>query len=67
MFATPRYVIKGGTLVVEGGQLRRAPTGRRLHVRPGFDRAVEQGIKRFFDDYATIAFENFPVRGLDGA
>ncbi|HUK61856.1 MAG TPA: formylmethanofuran dehydrogenase subunit A, partial [Dongiaceae bacterium] len=34
MFATPRYVVKGGTLVVAEGHLRRAPRGRRLHVRP---------------------------------
>src|SRR5207248_7200799 len=34
MFATPRYVIKAGSLVVEDGQLRRAPAGRRLAVRP---------------------------------
>ena len=27
MFATPRYVVKGGSLVVEEGQLRRAPVG----------------------------------------
>ena len=40
MFATPRYVVKGGVLVVEEGQLRRAPAGRRLHVRPGYDDAV---------------------------
>ncbi|HEV2178842.1 MAG TPA: formylmethanofuran dehydrogenase subunit A, partial [Gemmatimonadaceae bacterium] len=30
MFATPRYVIKGGVLVVEEGQLRRAPPTHRL-------------------------------------
>ena len=28
MFSLPRYVIKGGVLVVEEGQLRRAPAGR---------------------------------------
>ena len=30
MFSTPRYVIKDGALIVEEGQLRRAPAGRRL-------------------------------------
>ena len=44
MFATPRYVLKGGALVVEEGQLRRAPAGRRLHVRPGYDDAVLRAI-----------------------
>ena len=61
MFATPRYVIKGGALVVEEGQLRRAPAGRRLHVRPEYDPAVKRDLRRFFDRYATVSFENYPV------
>jgi formylmethanofuran dehydrogenase subunit A len=67
MFATPRYVVKGGELVVEEGQLRRAPAGRRLHVRPGHDAAVERGVKQFFDQYATVEFANYPVGGLRDA
>jgi formylmethanofuran dehydrogenase subunit A len=59
MFATPRYVVKGGTLVVEEGQLRRAPAGRRLAVRPAFDAGVTKHVKRFFDEHATVAFENY--------
>ncbi len=61
MFETPRYVIKGGTLVVEEGQLRRAPTGARHVARPEYDRAVERDIKAYFDRYMTVAFENYPV------
>jgi formylmethanofuran dehydrogenase subunit A len=64
MFSTPRYVIKGGAIVVEEGQLRRAPIGRRLHVRPRYDQAVETGLKRFFDQHATVSFENYPVGRL---
>jgi formylmethanofuran dehydrogenase subunit A len=64
MFATPRYVVKAGSLVVEEGQLRRAPAGRRLHVRPGYDRQVERGVREFFDRYSTIAFDNYPVGSL---
>src|SRR5205823_667664 len=40
MFAAPRYVIKGGTIVVEEGQLRRASAGARLAVRPDYDVAL---------------------------
>jgi formylmethanofuran dehydrogenase subunit A len=65
MFATPRYVIKGGALVVEEGQLRRAPAGRRLHVRPGYDESLLPDLRRFFDEYSTVAFENYPVTGID--
>ena len=61
MFSTPRHVIKGGTLVVEEGQLRRAPAGRRLSVRPAFDAAVTKDLRRFFDEYACVAFENYGV------
>jgi formylmethanofuran dehydrogenase subunit A len=67
MFATPRYVLKGGTLVVEEGELRRAPAGRRLHVRPAHDPAVTRDLKRFFDQYATVSFENYPVGELRDA
>jgi formylmethanofuran dehydrogenase subunit A len=64
MFAAPRYVLKGGTLVVEEGQLRRAPAGRRLHVRPGYDDALLPDLRRHFEAYSTIAFENYPVRDI---
>jgi len=63
MFATPRYVLKGGTLVVEEGQLRRAPAGRRLAVRPAYDDAVLRDLKRYFDLHASVSFENYPCAG----
>ena len=66
MFSTPRYVIKGGTLIVEEGQLRRAPAGRRLRVAPGYDDAVLPDLRRHFDRYATVAFDNYPVADLPG-
>jgi formylmethanofuran dehydrogenase subunit A len=67
MFATPRYVVKGGVLVVEEGQLRRAPSGRRLYVRPPFDQAVTRDIERYFDEYGTVRFANYPVGALRDA
>jgi len=64
MFSTPRYVVKGGVLVVEEGQLRRAPTGHRLYVRPPFDQSVTHDIERYFDQYDTVQFANVPVAEL---
>ena len=64
MFATPRYVVKAGTLVVEEGQLRRAPEGRRLHVKPEYDNVVERDLRRYFEQRATVSFDNYPVRAL---
>jgi formylmethanofuran dehydrogenase subunit A len=64
MFAMPRFVVKGGVLVVEEGQLRRAPVGRRLHVRPPFDSAITRDIKAWFDERSTVQFANYPVGEL---
>jgi formylmethanofuran dehydrogenase subunit A len=64
MFAAPRYVIKNGIVVVEEGQLRRAPSGQRLHVRPGYDRAIEADVRRFFESYSSVSFDNYAVTGL---
>jgi formylmethanofuran dehydrogenase subunit A len=67
MFATPRYVVKGGQLVVEEGQLRRAPAGRRLHVRPQYDAQVERGLREHFERYSTVSFDNYAVGPLRDA
>jgi formylmethanofuran dehydrogenase subunit A len=64
MFSTPRYVIKGGVVVVEEGQLRRAPAGARIRLTPGYDDAVLRDLRRHFAAYSTVAFENYPVRDL---
>lgn len=67
MFATPRYVVKGGVLAVEEGQLRRAPAGHRLHVRPASDPAVERDLAAYFERYSTVSFANYPVGPLADA
>jgi formylmethanofuran dehydrogenase subunit A len=64
MFSTPRYVLKAGTLVVEEGQLRRAPAGKRIFVRPGFDDALLRDLGKYFDAYSSIRLANYPVTGL---
>jgi formylmethanofuran dehydrogenase subunit A len=64
MFATPRYVLKGGSLLVEEGQLRRAPAGRRLRLAPGYDDAVLPDLRRYFEAYSTVSFANYPVQGI---
>jgi formylmethanofuran dehydrogenase subunit A len=66
MFSTPRYVLKGGVVVVEEGQLRRAPAGGRLRVAPGYDEALLPDLRRHFSAYSTVAFDHYPVRDLPG-
>jgi formylmethanofuran dehydrogenase subunit A len=66
MFSSPRYVLKAGRVIVEEGQLRRAPRGARLHVRPGYDAAVLTDLRRFFDEHGTVQLDNYPVRDIPG-
>jgi formylmethanofuran dehydrogenase subunit A len=67
MFSAPRYVFKRGELIVEEAQLRRAPAGRRLYLRPGFDEAVIPGVRRHFEQWGTMRFDHLGVRDLPGA
>src|SRR5262249_12028224 len=60
MFELPRYVIKGGRLVVEQGEIREDLSGRTIHVRPAFDEGVLPDIKQWFQHFYTIQFANYP-------
>ena len=62
MFATPRYVIKDGEVVVEEGELRRVDEGMLLSCRPGFDPEVERVLEPLFGERYTMSFEHYPVR-----
>lgn len=61
MFSHPRYVIKGGEMVLEDGEIREAPQGREYLVRPLYDPATEEFIRPLFEDCYTMSFENYPV------
>ena len=50
--------------MVEEGQLRRAPRGHRLRLKPTYDDAVLTDLRKHFEAYSTIAFENYPVQGI---
>jgi formylmethanofuran dehydrogenase subunit A len=63
MFAHPRYVFKDGEIVVKDGHVVRERSGRTLYVAPCYDSAVEQHIRRHFEDYYTVQFDNYPVTG----
>ncbi len=62
MFATPRYVIKGGELAVEEGELRRCDDGLVLSSRAPFDPEVSRVLEPLFGRRYTVAFEHYPVR-----
>jgi formylmethanofuran dehydrogenase subunit A len=61
MFSMPRYVIKGGRVVVRDGELREAPPGRLLRVDVPFDPAVEDALRPLFDEHYTVGFDSYPV------
>jgi formylmethanofuran dehydrogenase subunit A len=61
MFAYPRYVIKGGEVVIEEGEIRKTVEGKGLLVRPAYDEKVEDFIRPLFQQYYTMSFDNYPV------
>ena len=61
MFAYPRYVLKGGKVVLEEGEIRKIVEGKGLLVRPAFDEKVEDFIRPLFQQYYTMSFDNYPV------
>jgi formylmethanofuran dehydrogenase subunit A len=60
-FGQPRYVLKGGEVVVEDGHIRKVVDGREFLVHPSFDESIEAYLRPLFEQYYTIAFENYPV------
>jgi formylmethanofuran dehydrogenase subunit A len=62
MFAMPRYVIKGGRVVVRDGELVEALSGDLLRVAAPHDPAVEDVLRAQFEEHYTVQFENYPVR-----
>jgi formylmethanofuran dehydrogenase subunit A len=61
MFELPRYVIKAGEVVVEQGEVRKDLEGTTLHVGPEYDTGVVPDIERWFEEYYTVRFANYPV------
>jgi formylmethanofuran dehydrogenase subunit A len=61
MFSYPRYVIKGGEVVIEEGEIRKAVEGKGILSRPTYDEKVEDFIRPLFQQYYTMSFDNYPV------
>jgi len=61
MFELPRFVIKGGQIIVEQGEVRDPVNGKTLHVEPDYDHGVEADIAKWFETYYSIRFRNYPV------
>ena len=61
LFKSPRYVIEGGEVVVEEGQVRAVIEGREFVVRPTYDVEIEEFLRPIFQQLYTMSFDNYPV------
>lgn len=61
MFQQPALVMKDGIVVVKDQEIVAEHFGRTFYVNPPYDEAVLEGIKKEFDLYSTVSFENYPV------
>lgn len=64
MFALPRWVVKGGEIVVDDGELRRAPGGRTLFTGMEVDPAVRSELETRLAREASFHPASFRL-GLD--
>jgi formylmethanofuran dehydrogenase subunit A len=62
MFSLPRYLIKGGEVVLDDGELRLWSDGRTLHVAPDVEEDDDPAIAGWFEASSSISFANYPVR-----
>jgi formylmethanofuran dehydrogenase subunit A len=62
MFSAPRYVIKGGRVVVRDGEIVEALGGDLLRVAAPHDPAVADVLRERFEERYTVQFDNYPVR-----
>jgi formylmethanofuran dehydrogenase subunit A len=61
MFATPRFVIKGGRVVVRDGEIVEALAGDLLRVAVSHDPAVEDVLRDRFEERYSVQFDSYPV------
>ena len=61
MFSYPRYVIKGGEVVVEEGEMRNSVEGHSFVFKPSYDETIEDYLRPVFQQFYTMSFDNYPV------
>lgn len=61
MFRYPRYVLKAGEVIVEEGDLKTSIEGRQFVSEPSFDPTITDYLRPLFEQFYTMAFENYPV------
>lgn len=61
MFQFPRYVIKSGQIIIDDGEFKGTHEGHTYYVAPPYDVEAIPDIQRWFEEYYTIQFANYPV------
>jgi formylmethanofuran dehydrogenase subunit A len=64
MFQMPRYVIKGGRIVAEEGQMRDTPAGQTFRVAPSVEEQAAKHFQRWMEQHGSYRPEQF---GLSAA
>lgn len=59
MFSAPRFVFKGGTCLVEQGELRAEVPGKTLFVQPPLETVDAAPLEAWFNQHASLAAHNF--------
>ncbi len=61
MFELPRYVVCRGDIVIDDTELKMDTRGRTFHVAPAYDEGAIPEIQKWFEEFYTIRFRNYPV------
>jgi formylmethanofuran dehydrogenase subunit A len=67
MFAIPRYVVKGGRIILDDGDLREVTDGETMWIAPEFDQESVKAVEEWFESDSSINFRNFGVDETDVA
>lgn len=61
MFSSPRYVFKGGELIVRDGKVIALPSSYTHTIRPDYDASIEKKLKKHYQDYRGIRFNSVAI------
>ena len=66
MLDVAAWTVKGGEIVVKDGQVIKETEGEIFTTAPAYDLSVKDNIQKFFKDYYSLSWENYPIDDLPG-
>jgi formylmethanofuran dehydrogenase subunit A len=61
MFSAAAYTVKGGKVVVRGGEVLDSFRGKAIGVDPPGGRELAPDLAEYFEQYSTVQLANYPV------